>query len=415
MSIKAILFALVVTTVVTHPIPFFHDHMIENNVLEVTPSEDVSVLTTKPVITVLAKSHILNEVAKTLNLDMLEIASGKIEQQIDRAINGVVHSTYHTHVTQIMNGEAVSCEMTLIREDKTIRAVISRGVFEAPMLAQEGVHVQTYVSEFTLPFTEVESSQFDENTATFLETTKNTLLSSSHSSTRGLKEGEEPAPPGGEKKEKEPFIDRFTGGINKIADTWKNVASAFRSEKTNTMIEQMPSDGFDVFKRKSRFVKAIGIPSAMYSRFMVGWTAFTGMVQSKYWSEVKGLTEMAEFVDNQAFNINDFNFDKDKGGEIDTIVCISAADMMEMKIGIATVKVTGSFKLSPNKFLWAKSKSTMGGISAKSEHYIKQEARDITEKDITAIHHLMILATLETMTQGFGIDFKLPTANPSQI
>lgn len=148
---------------------------------------------------------------------------------------------------------------------------------------------------------------------------------------------------------------------------------------------------------------------------MKGWTKFTQMDKSKYFNEVKGLIEMGQFVNSQAWNVNDFNFDKGSTGSLDSIVAVTASDMVAMKMSLVTVKTSGTFKLAPNKFLWNKGGSYAGGIYENNKDMIKTEARDITKDDVKVINALMILSTMETMAKGFGIDFKLPTNDPLKL
>jgi len=397
---KFAIFAALMLTV-TAAVPRFHGSMIENNNFDRALIDgSVQVMDSKPVALPLAKSYILNSIAKELDMETFDLISAELEEVVSKAQEGIEMNTYHVlSINPINSEEAQACEISIIRNEKSVQVVVAQARVPT-MDSVSGHHVETYTSAFMLPFEEMSSRHLAEKE--YVKNIKSVLLSSAISKVEF---------------EEQPLrgLNEITGGINAIADTWRNIATAFRSEKSTTLVAQLPTEGFAKYRKNSSFIKTENVPIKFFDLYIKSWVKFTEMTSSKYYPEIQGFLELAQFVDTQAWNINDFNFDKDKDGTLDTIVCITGADMMLGKFSVASVKVNGSFQLSPNKFLWAQSKSTLGGITSSNKHELKTERRDITEKDVNSIHNLMILGTLETMAKGFGINFKLPTDDINRI
>lgn len=162
-------------------------------------------------------------------------------------------------------------------------------------------------------------------------------------------------------------------------EAYKSMASAFRFEKKSTIKDQIKGEGYSKWVKKSRVMKAEGIPFELFDDYIKSWSEFVHIKKTEYFNDIKGVLSMSKFVNNQDWSINEFNFDN-HDGKLNSVVCLTGTD--GSAINIVTALIEGSFALSKNKIIYENYLSAAGGIYRSTNQIVKQEKRDLSENDI---------------------------------
>lgn len=206
-----------------------------------------------------------------------------------------------------------------------------------------------------------------------------------------------------------------TNCIKGVADAYGSIVSAFKTVKKTEFKEKIAGDGFDYYKSSNRFMRSLGIPNSKMKEFT---TRVTNLMELNKYPDVQtkvadNMEIVALGVSEQTWSMNEMTFDKDKGGNCDSMIFAMSSEMLEDKSHLLLVYVKGSFKLSPHLMIWQNFKSVAGGIVETTKDVIKTEARGITTEEVKAVHACMVLAGLQVISDSLGLKIQLPPLEAS--
>lgn len=181
--------------------------------------------------------------------------------------------------------------------------------------------------------------------------------------------------------------------------------------KKDEFKEKIAGEGFDYYKTTSKFMRSVGIPHARmgdYTRRMTNLMELNrfGDVQNKVVENMEIITEIG--LDENTWSMNDLTFDKDKGGNCDSMIFAMSRDYTEMKDHLLLSYVKGSFKLTPHTMIFQEYRSYAGGIYETTNDVIRKEARGLTTDEVKAIHACMVLSGLQVISDNLGLKITLP-------
>jgi len=208
-------------------------------------------------------------------------------------------------------------------------------------------------------------------------------------------------------------ITNIIGGaknlISGLADGWKSIADAFKTIKKEEIKERITGEGFAEYNAKSRYIRSIGIPKSYWETYKKQFMDLTGVAKNPIVKpEIETLLKMADFIQDNAWNTNDFTFDMDKGGSCSNFVCMTRFDSVIAKYHIMATVVDGTFQLAPNIWIYSKYSSIAGGIVETTKVVTKRVPRSITQDDVKAVNAMMLLTSINIMQENFGMPKTLP-------
>ena len=204
-------------------------------------------------------------------------------------------------------------------------------------------------------------------------------------------------------------VSKITGVVNSITSTWQNIVSAFKTINKEEFKEKIGGEGFDRYLSRSRFIRSLGIPMSKWEIYKGYYAKLLGYQNNpNVKSYIEDVLALSNFIPDNSWTLNDFTFDKDKGGKCNSVVAISSRDYVEDLAHIVTVVVDGSFSLSPDIFVWTKFKSVAGGITESTKDEMRNVPRGLKTGEVKAIHALMIINMLQVLSDNFAIGLKLP-------
>ena len=113
-------------------------------------------------------------------------------------------------------------------------------------------------------------------------------------------------------------------------------------------------------------------------------------------------------TENRPISVHNMVFDKDKGGNCDSLIFGHNRDPEENLHSFIIAFVKGSFKLSPDLMIYRNFKSYVGGIVEKTNDKVKEVARGIRPEEVQAIHACMVLSGIQLFSENLGLDIRLP-------
>lgn len=204
--------------------PDFYHQTLSNNLNEASgyPADaTVTHIASKQVLASISKGFLLNFLAKHMDLTTFEQAIAQIEQLIHTAKHADSHQTFHALIANFLKNKAQAYEITLARSHKHIKAVLSKKHFAEVPVAQNKLHVETYLSQFGLPFEQISAPKTDATTTETVNAIKFVLLNSANAIQ-------------GHRQMLKGSVSSVTGAINDICDTYQKIATTFKTTKSKT-------------------------------------------------------------------------------------------------------------------------------------------------------------------------------------
>lgn len=389
-----------------------YDDMLVNNMGNkiLMLESEAEITTTKPLILPLAKVQILKHCAENMEKSDFENSLTIIKKVIKTAINGESHNSYHALLTTFdyRNEVARTYELTVSRNAKSVVAVLAKKFHEIEKKDKWSFYYETYESVLGLPFTNVERGpKFDSDVSfEMIGYIKQYLLRGAHqlrgtqpNVLRGLTD----------------WISSATGAVTQITGAYKEIVSAFKTTKTETIKELIKGEGFSKFSQKSRFLRSLGVPNAKFDDYMKAYRVLTGLKNSKYQEEIDAICSIAQWLEENSWSVNDFVFDENDGGVVNSIITLTRANLMEGVTHFITVNLQGAFALAPDILVITKHKSIAGGIYENTKDVRKKIPRSISEDEVKAVQALMLLNSMKIMADAFNVPFKFPTDDPNKL
>lgn len=207
-----------------------------------------------------------------------------------------------------------------------------------------------------------------------------------------------------------------TALVSTLAQTYSSVAQAFKTESKETFQKVIQGKGFAQFQQDTTFLNNQGIRLKRYDNFKKNYVVTTETDSNKELKE-KTLSwlELAEICPtNDGFELENM-FDENKDGTTSTLTVLSSLNEVENKINILTIKTKGAYKLTPDVYIYEKSKSVAGGIYQEMKEKREYRARSLKEDDIKALNAMAITNTLIRLKSVFNIDFKVRASKPEDL
>ncbi len=211
----------------------------------------------------------------------------------------------------------------------------------------------------------------------------------------------------------------FTGvldAITAVAQAWKAVADAFKTVNKKTLMSITRGKGFSTYRASSRLIRSIGINTAFWQDYMKNLMIITDLEKNpKAREQAHVFLSMGEFMPDQAWYFNEATFDKNTGGNTDSVVCMSNLDLSTNKANVLVVSSVATFDLDPDVYIYEQFKSVAGGIYQNTKEVRHNVRRDLTDSDVRAIGALTMLNAINVMTKVFNIPFNLPVEQPTDL
>lgn len=391
-----------------------YDDMLFNNmgVKMFNVESDAEVTSTRPYILPISKAQILRHCAENMDKEDFENSLPIIKATIQAGLNGQSHNSYHALFIAFdyRNEVARTYELAINRHTKSLVAVLSKKNHEIEKKDKWSFYYETYESVLGLPFSNIQRGpRFDSDvTPELIEYIKQYLLRAAHKA-RGSQKGVMVL------KGFTEWIGSATGAVNQITGAYKEIVSAFKTTKTETIKELIKGEGFSKFSTKSRFLRSLGVPNSKYDIYMNAYKTLVGLTKNKYTAEIDAFLTISQFLQDNSWAINDLTFDENSGGRCSNIIALTRANMMEGVSHFITVNLKGSFALAPNVLVISKHKSVAGGIFENTKDVRKKIPRQITNDEVKAVQSLMLLNAMKIMADAFNIPFGFPTDDPNKL
>lgn len=205
-------------------------------------------------------------------------------------------------------------------------------------------------------------------------------------------------------------VGQMTDVVKKLTESWKDIVAAFKTIKKDEFKQKLDlPPTFHQFSSTSRFIRSIGIPMNYWSTYKKTYLSLTGLDKNPiHKSSAEALLEMATFIPENTWSLQELTFGLDVGGTCNGFVAMTKRDYNTNSVSLSTVVADGSFKLSPDVFLWTKYSSVAGGIVEKTKDYFRNVPRGITADEVKAINALVLTNAISVMSEKFGVKFEIP-------
>jgi hypothetical protein len=205
-------------------------------------------------------------------------------------------------------------------------------------------------------------------------------------------------------------VGQMTNVVKQLTESWKDIVSAFKTIKKDEFKQKLDlPPTFHEFGSSSRFIRSIGIPISYWPTYKQNYLQLTGLDKNPtHKSSAEALLEMATFIPDNTWSLQELTFGIEKGGSCNGFVAMTKRDYTTNTVSLSTVVADGSFRLSPDVFLWTKYSSVAGGIVEKTKDYFRNVPRGITADEVKAINALILTNAISVMSEKFGVKFDIP-------
>lgn len=206
------------------------------------------------------------------------------------------------------------------------------------------------------------------------------------------------------------IVTGMTEVVKKLTESWTEIVKAFKTIKKDEFKQKLDlPPSFHEFNSASRFIRSIGIPMSYWSTYKKTYLTLTGLDKNPvHKSTAEALLEMATFIPENNWSLQELTFGIEKGGACNGFVAMTKKDFTTDTVSLSTVVADATFKLSPDVFLWQKYSSVAGGIVEKTKDYFRNVPRGITADEVKAINALVLTNAITVLAEKFNIKFDIP-------
>lgn len=204
--------------------------------------------------------------------------------------------------------------------------------------------------------------------------------------------------------------------ISSVVNAWGAIAQNFKSSFKTTFVGITRGKGFSKFKSDTVAFVNQGIRKSRWDFYCDQYVVLTGTdANSEIEKKTRAWLSLAELVPSVDLFQVDNIFDIKKDGETASLVAFSNHDMVADKVNIVSAMTKGAFKLSPDVYIYEKSKSIAGGIYQEVKEKREYKERSLREEDIKALTAFATINAANRLSEVFNIKFELPTDKPEEL